>query len=59
MYNVECRTLNVEYQMSKVKCQKSNVNKVKPFVGVYLRSFSGHSFISLIVDEDRLQWEKD
>ena len=23
-------------------CQMSNVNKVKPFVGAYLRSFSGH-----------------
>ena len=29
-------------QKSNEKCQMSDVDKVKPFVGEYLRSFSGH-----------------
>ena len=49
MSNVKWKMSNVKYQrkkcqMSDVKCQMSNVHKVKPFVGVYLQSFSGHFF---------------
>ena len=28
--------------MSNEKCQMSNVNKIKPFAGAYLRSFNGN-----------------
>ena len=49
MSNVKWKMSNVKYQrkkcqMSDVKCQMSNVHKVKPFVGVYLQSFSGNFF---------------
>ena len=33
---------NVECQMSNVKWKMLNVDKLKPFVGAYLRSFFGH-----------------
>ena len=35
---------DVKRQMSSVKSKMSNVNKVKPFVRAYLRSFSGYLF---------------
>ena len=37
----------------------SNVNKVKPFVGVYLWSFSGHFWIiSVCIDVENSSWTK-
>ena len=41
--------LIVECQLSNEKWKLSNENKVKPFVGVYLRSFSSLYFTSLVL----------
>ena len=46
MSNIKCKMSNEKCQLSNVKWKIRNVDRVKYFVGAYLRSFSGHFYPS-------------
>ena len=36
------------------ECQMSNVDKVKPFVGAYLRSLAGYFFLCILANKKKV-----